>query len=196
MTVSNNSRPTKPDELRAARLARHPGGEYVPACDGITAAVVASNGKDPCAYGYRGRSMKPAFRYRFSSAERRDDYVADWLRGANAAIEERAKHRAEMRARHTLAVGDVLYTSWGYEQTNVDFFEVVAVRGAAVDLVKIKQDRTETFSMQGSCVARKGEHVGDVIRGKRPSGQNTVRISSCETARPWDGRPLQWSSYA
>jgi len=30
-----------------------------------------------------------------------------------------------------------LVSSWGYEQTNVDFFQVIAVRGAVVDLRKI-----------------------------------------------------------
>jgi hypothetical protein len=37
------------------------------------------------------------------------------------------KARAEMRA--SIDLGDILYTSWGYDQTNVEFFEVVGTYG-------------------------------------------------------------------
>ncbi len=33
-------------------------------------------------------------------------------------------------------IGDLFYTSWGYEQTNVDFFQVVAVKGKTSVLVR------------------------------------------------------------
>lgn len=104
--------------------------------------------------------------------------------------------RQERNKPHTLAVGDVLYTSWGYEQTNVEFYEVVAVRGHAVDLRELAQERRQTDFMQGACRAKPRHYVSDVIRGKRPTGNNTIRIDSCSTARPWDGRELSWSSYA
>ena len=187
---------SKSEQLRGARMARHDGNGYQAASDGLTAVVLALNGS-PCAYGYRGRSMKPAFRYRFHDEAQREKYVTDWLDSANKSIAEAASYRAERRAPHTLAVGDVLYSSWGYDQTNIDFYEVIAVRGAVVDLAELRQDRTEhAIGMQGTCVAIKGAHKGAPLKGKRPSGQNTVRIDSCSVARPWDGRPLNWSSYA
>lgn len=191
------TRPTTPDQLRGARMIRHAGScDYLPASDGLTAVVLA-NKDNPCAYGYCGRSMKPTFMYRFQDEAQRGKYVADWLGGANKSIAERAAFKAAQRAAHSLVVGDVLYSCWGYEQTNIDFYEVIAVRGAVVDLVELHQNRTEhAIGMQGTCVAIKGDPKGGPIKGKRPTGANTVRIDSCSTARPWDGRPLSWSSYA
>ena len=37
---------------------------------------------------------------------------------------------------HSLKVGDILVASWGYEQTNVDFYQVVALKGKTMVTVK------------------------------------------------------------
>lgn len=39
---------------------------------------------------------------------------------------------------HGYKVGDILYMSWGWEQTNLDFFQVVAVTEKSVRLVEVK----------------------------------------------------------
>ena len=36
----------------------------------------------------------------------------------------------------TVAVGDVFASSWGYEQTNVDFYQVVALHGRTMVTVR------------------------------------------------------------
>ena len=38
---------------------------------------------------------------------------------------------------HGYKVGDILYISWGYEQTNLDFFKVVAVTEKSIRIVEI-----------------------------------------------------------
>lgn len=40
----------------------------------------------------------------------------------------------ETTAKTTVQVGDIYRTSWGYDQTNVEFFEVVRVTGASAVL--------------------------------------------------------------
>ena len=39
---------------------------------------------------------------------------------------------------HGYKIGDILVMSWGYEQTNLDFFQVVAVTEKSVRLVEVK----------------------------------------------------------
>lgn len=146
---------------------------------------------------YIGRRGKASVFYSFKMEASRNEYAAKWLADRREALEATKARRAEARKPHSLKVGDVLYTSWGYEQTNVEFYEVVSVRGSVVDLRELKQDRTETnIGMQGQCRALPGQYREGLIVGKRPTGANTVRIDSCSTASPWDGRALSWSSYA
>lgn len=47
-------------------------------------------------------------------------------------------------------VGDIFYDSWGYEQTNVNFYQVVALRGAHTAVVReIGALERETANMSG-----------------------------------------------
>jgi hypothetical protein len=52
---------------------------------------------------------------------------------------ERKQRNAEARRLFTMPykVGDILHHSWGHEQTNCDFYQVVGVKGKTVVLKKI-----------------------------------------------------------
>ena len=50
---------------------------------------------------------------------------------------DEAQEKAVAAFRESLRVGDILYSSWGWEQTNIDFYQVIAIRGSAVDLRQI-----------------------------------------------------------
>ena len=194
--IKAQAKADKARALRSAREGKLSVGElmYLAADDGLTAVILYTNKQgQPCACGFRRSSLKAAFAYRYCNAQEREKYVSDWLTAENTRIAE----KAAIKGSHSLKVGDVLYTSWGYEQTNVDFYEVTAVRGAVVDLVEIAQDRTPCeHGMQGKCRPRKGEHIGYALIGKRPNARNQVRITSFATACVWDGREKAWSSYA
>ena len=43
--------------------------------------------------------------------------------------EEPKKAKPEPVNKYGVKVGDVFYDSWGYEQTNIDFYQVIALRG-------------------------------------------------------------------
>lgn len=147
--------------------------------------------------GFIGRRRRAAAYYHFRTVEARDNYRTTWLSERRTAITAKHERKVANRQPHSLKVGDVLYTSWGYEQTNIEFYEVTAVRGAVVDMQELQQDRTEhPQGMSGRCTPRKGAYRSDTIKGKRPNARNAVRMTSFSYASPWDGHPLGWSSYA
>lgn len=48
------------------------------------------------------------------------------------------------------AIGDILYSSWGWEQTNVSFYQVIALKGKASLVVKeVSATYRYTHSMAG-----------------------------------------------
>ncbi len=146
---------------------------------------------------YIGRQSKPAAFYHFKTEEARNAYGERWKAERGRVLDAKKVRKAEARKPHSLKVGDVLYTSWGYEQTNVEFYEVLAVRGCVVDLRELAKDVTEySHGMQGRCVPKPGQYVGGVYKSKRPNGDNAVRFNSFCYGRPWDGTPKSWSSYA
>lgn len=98
---------------------------------------------------------------------------------------------------HTLKVGDILDASWGYDQTNVDFYEVVRVTPGTVDLHELEQvtECRNGWNDRGTCRPIPGT-CKRVFKGKRPNARNIVKFSSYNWAYPWDGSPKGWSSYA
>lgn len=156
-----------------------------------------------CALGYAGTAYRPAFHFTFRSAERREQYIADWLKSQRATVasrEARAAQRKAAAARgHDLQVGDVLYSSWGYEQTNIDFYQVVRVVSLrSVELRELTQQVTETGNMCGTATAVKDSfRAGAPALIKRADGCSVPRLGGCRrAATKWNGHPLYCSWYA
>lgn len=97
-----------------------------------------------------------------------------------------------------VSVGDFFYASWGYDQTNVDFYKVVGVtpKGVKIQQWTSRVDSANDYSMR-------------VVPGDKPytmtrwvNGERVGEIpASVEQKRlhhgGYDGRPyLSWRSYA
>lgn len=101
---------------------------------GVRYAITAhKHRRDGCSLAvcvWRGKGMKPAARWAVPSEERAMQVVAEVVQSVAAAKKRKAEWAAEKAdeaaaMREALQVGALLYYSWGYEQTNIDYFEVV-----------------------------------------------------------------------
>ena len=132
------------------------------------------------AAGYSGRRNKPDFNGYFNNQQEADNYIANWLKRLEAQIAYRKEALAERHAyNHTLKVGDILNSSWGYDQTNVDFYEVVEVKSKkTVVIQKIKRsivEASQSLHDYSHCIPCPGEYCGELLL-KRVSRGNNVRI--------------------
>ncbi len=51
---------------------------------------------------------------------------------------------------HGVRVGDLFFDSWGYEQTNIDFYQVVELKGKATAIIReLAKDYGEGYAMTG-----------------------------------------------
>ena len=92
--------------------------------------------------------------------------------------------------------GAIAVSSWGYEQTNVDFYEVTRVTASSVWLRPIAKESVENTEMMTSRVTpRPGVFTGSEFRKKRPEG-DWMRLDSFSSASLWDGKPARASHYA
>ena len=153
-----------------------------------------------CAMAFSGKRSKPDFNYSFGRDEkgeqRRAQHVAEWVAGIRERRARKAAHAAERKAfRHTLKVGDILYTSWGYDQTNIDFYQVVSLLGdCKVTIREIAQNRGESTGPDSwSTMPRPDAFIGEAMTKLVQLG-NRVRIASYANASQWDGRPKHASS--
>lgn len=164
----------------------------------------------PCAVGFYGKADKPAFNYSFRSVEKRNKWVADWLVKMDDVAAYKAKQVADKAAKlaqpHGLKVDDVLVCSWGYDQTNIDYYQVIELVGKrSVKIREISCERVETHFMQGKSVPAVGKFVGEAML-KKVDENDRVRIASYASAskleqvvidgKPCGYRPSHWTAYA
>lgn len=127
-----------------------------------------------CALGFAGRRKKFDFIYRFSNIERLNAYVEEYMQRIRNNAEYRAQERAkrvEANRQVVVNVGDIFRCSWGYEQTNIDYYQVVAVRGRLIDVRAISQQRKGNGCPdQGYCVPVPNSFIGDKIASYRAQG--------------------------
>ena len=110
-----------------------------------------------------------------------------------------------MNVPNTLVVGDILYNSWGWEQTNIDFYQVVESKGQTVKLREIAGDITDgtgnsmagyTTAIKDSFCETRNEHyevVDYIVKRVYYGNQITMKHGYCGL---WDGTPKYVSWYA
>lgn len=117
---------------------------------------------------------------------------------------------------HEYEVGDILCNSWGYDQTNVEWFEVVALAGKSMVVLReigaAVVPGSEGF-MSGRVVPVPGAYRvdrfydhdkrADVVRERPPLrkrvdkyGRVDIHSASFGRASKWDGNPKYESHYA
>lgn len=145
------------------------------------------------AMGFSGKRAKPDFHFRFTSVARRDEYIAEYVAKLERNVEAKAKAKAEKKAFvHNMEVGTILYDSWGYDQTNVDFYEVVRLVGKKSVVIREVASAYvgETGGPSENVVAIAGDYISDEYGTKRVNEYNRVRMNSFSTAGVWDGSPM------
>lgn len=121
------------------------------------------------------------------------------------AAERKAKSAAKANeAAAGIKVGDIFHSNWGYEQTNCEFYQVVAKSSQYVTVREIGQDYEETGYMSGNVTPRPGDFlessftIRDNMHGKRckVSPWGSIRINDVISAWAWHGGSVGVSSYA
>ena len=115
--------------------------------------------------------------------------------------------------KHNFKKGDILYISWGYDQTNVDFYRVKELRGQTqlilqgvdLDLIKTESEgfmtATRAYNPKKWTLKSRDVFIKDNIKGKiaKVIGElgdfQYVKIGN-HVASHYSGKPLYESWYA
>lgn len=144
------------------------------------------------------KSVKPVVKGYFTSDKSREAAITDQINRCRSRVATKKQRTAERNQPHTLKVGDILSGSWGYEQTNVEFYEVVGVPSPCyVEVRELCQSSEATGFMQGTCRPVPGKYTerSKVIR-RKAGPTNSVKISESIRLSLWDGRTKNWTNYA
>lgn len=170
---------------------------------------------------WRGNQSKPIAHYYFRNEEQRERLIKTEKESADKReqykIEKKANREAAKKAfQNPYRIGDIFHHSWGYDQTQCDFYQVVGLTKATVTLrpiVAATVEGSEGF-MSRSCVALKNhfckafsalsEHSGEITEITKKVMAFTKQTGEIDYYIPvpygscskWDGRPQYNSWYA
>ena len=165
----------------------------------------------PSAIGYFNKRNNHDFNIKFRTVGQCKDYILTWVNN----LRESKKYREEMKAKnkgltHNLHVGDILNGSWGYDQTNVEYFQIVGMSKSrkSVHIRELCHATVEGSEGFMSCIVMpikdKFTERSEVIKNKRvqvSAGSNgkvwvSVKLHESCYLYPWDGKADYKSWYA
>lgn len=144
---------------------------------------------------FGGKANKPLWHYRFRNQEKFEEQVRLTISDRKSHAERIEKQKQERtQFKHTLKEGDIMYSSWGYDQTNIDFYQVVAVGEKSVKIRKIGQKTVGSATTSEEVVADPNHFVGPpMTKVVRPG--DVVSIASYASAYKWDGKPKYQTAF-
>lgn len=164
--------------------------------EGYCKDVESPSGTRFIALVFIGRAIKPTYHCYFSSDEKRNEYVNSKIATYLERKKQTKARRATSNQPSELVVGDILYTSWGYDQTNVEFFEVVKTSGKrTVELMRINARMVDSLSdYTDDLMPIKGSFITEGYRSQengtyRVKNGNVVSFNSYKNGYKWDGKP-------
>lgn len=148
---------------------------------------------------FGGKRSKPDLNYIYKTEKEREDALEKHhLNLVRRLADNIARKEARKAEKHSLKVGDILSESWGYDQTNYDFYQVTrVVSDKSVEIRHINSKRVEGGHFTEELLVPNKDDFGGWGEGdrsgkpfvKRASSDNYVKISSFSCASPWSGKP-------
>lgn len=118
---------------------------------------------------FRGKAVKPVWHYSFRTEEKMLEKIAETLRQETDFVGRKAKRREEKKAAcasHDVKPGDIFRASWGYDQTNIDYYQIVSVSGQMATICAIGCMSEETGFMSGESTPALNQFIGEPFRAK------------------------------
>jgi hypothetical protein len=159
----------------------------------------------PCAMVFGGKRNKPDLHVQYAKPERREQHLKEHIENARRVAEYKSERQAKRQGfRHSFKVGDILHHSWGYEQTNCEFYQVTGTTPGTITIREIAQ-KTEPGSEISHGMAENRLPVpGNFLDKSEPITKRVQFSESGPGSVPmkhgccslWDGRPKYCSWYA
>jgi hypothetical protein len=153
-------------------------------------------------YYFRGNSLKPTH-YVYSKMESLFNDLNRFIGNRTAIQDSKNKAKQERKEKtesfaNEVEVGSIFYTSWGYEQTNVEFYQVVEKTGKKVGLRELKQEHVNKdgySSMSSHVIALPNQFASNEIQTKILKDGH-ISFESYRSGYLWGGVPKYVSWYA
>lgn len=143
---------------------------------------------------WKPKALKPSINLSVGPAQV-EDLVREaedrFLSHTQEVSERRQKRKGNPELHELVKLGSIFVTSWGYEQTNIEFFQVIERKETMVVIRPIKQQQGEATSWcSAKTIALPNEFFGEPMKKRLAfdCGKPSISIYSFASAYLWDGK--------
>ena len=159
---------------------------------GVVYLMAGSAGTPYAAKFFAGKALNPTHYYGFKSEEKRAASIEEFFKKIAERAEWKAERKvaakaAKAKAAKEMNVGDIYYTSWGYDQTNIDFYKILEVKKGSAVIVKVGSKTVSDNGPSTEVVPSPANETGEPMLKRM--GEYGFSISSYASATKWDGQP-------
>lgn len=147
---------------------------------------------------FSGKKSREDWHFRFRNTADLETRIANTVQAHKGHADMIAARELERKEyRHTLQVGAVIVASWGWEQTNIDFYQVMEVKPKSVVIREIESEIMEmTGDMSAKVIPVKDKFTNEPPMEKRVLQGNCIKFASYKYGYLWEGKPEYSSWYA
>lgn len=153
---------------------------------------------------WKGKALKPYHNYYYRSLDERENRLQKIKEERakdleNKALRKEKEKQAIKNFKHNIKVGDIYYSSWGYDQTNIDYYEVVGVSGRAVWFQQIGQFVDNSCMTQDVTKPNRTSLIGEPFKkivqfwydDRTEQITEHFKLTSYSSLTKWDGSLLR-----
>ena len=100
---------------------------------------------------FGGKRSKPDWHYYYVTAEKRDEAISRWVSGQRSHVERIKADRKARNAPHGFKPGQLFYASWGYDQTNVNYYRLEKLKGKTMGYIVPVSSVLNEERSEGAC---------------------------------------------
>lgn len=160
-----------------------------------------------CCILWNGRKTVPSHHCRFHKETERTHFLSLQLNIAKTHHDQKMALRIKRSSFvPALTPGQIFICSWGWEQTNIDFYQIIDLPSQCYAVVqriahqKLPSNQTDmscyVIAMKDHFISAKQHKVRISINSRDSSCYFKTPDLSNAYSRPYDGRPVYMSSYA
>jgi hypothetical protein len=140
---------------------------------------------------FAGKANKPLWQWRFPSEARRQQEIDSTIQRRKEHFADKERKQKERKEyQHGLELGTMLYRSGGYDQTNVDFYQVTKIVGKQIEIRKVEKKIVREEKTSVYVVPVPNKFIGAPSRKTPQSGGSGAYVKMDHGyAYLWDGKP-------
>jgi hypothetical protein len=116
---------------------------------------------------YVGKQSNPLWHIRFRDLESMKSKIVKQISNLMSLEDMKQKRKEERKEQVAkVQVGEIYYDSWGYDQTNIDFYQITGVKGKMFEITPIAKQycgEAPGGSMSDNVLPVKDKFVGEPI---------------------------------